>query len=128
MPLFNKWIKNITSSMDLSHSTEWEYPIVIPGSMKSVEAIIRQITFVPDHTVQSDQCILIWCSINNSIIASVTDNAPVTIAPQTTISIPDSFVGPIKFKAYLVNQLGKSDDYEVGDGKIAITMDIIGVI
>jgi len=127
MPNFNKWVKNVTSTMDFSHSTEWEFPIDVPSSMKAVEAIVRQITFVPDHTVQNDQCILIWCSISNSIIASVTDNAPVVIAPQTTLSMPHPFVGPIKFKAHLVNGAGIKDDYEAGAGKIAITMDIIGV-
>jgi hypothetical protein len=130
MPSFNKWIKNVTSTMDFSKGVEWELPINIPSSMQSVEAIVRQITYVADASFIVDNCLLIWCNINYGIIASVTGDSSISISPQTTISIPHPFVGPLKFQLYAIDDDGKLTSAFGGNpaGKIAITMDIIGII
>jgi hypothetical protein len=130
MPAFNKWIQNVTSTMDFSKGVVWELPINIPSSMQSVEAIVRQVTYVADASFIVDNCLMIWCNINNGIIASVTGDASTSIAPQTTISIPHSFVGPIKFQLYAIDANGKLTSAFGGNpaGKIAITMDIIGIV
>ena len=125
---FNKWIKNITATMDFSHSTKWENNIDIPGSMKAVEIIIRQITYVPDVVNANDECIIIWCNINNNIIASVSGSITTAVSPQTTISVSHPFVGLIEFQAFLINSEGQKVAFANAAGKIAISMDIIGTV
>lgn len=125
MTNLTKWIKNITTVRDLENNEPvWEQPINIPLSLKPMEVIIRQICYVPK--VSTNQCFLIWSSLNNGFIGAVSDDMTSVSCPQTTITLQSQLIGPVKFQIYLVGVDSVPKPVVNGNGRIAISFDVIG--
>jgi len=124
MTNLTKWIKNITTARDLGNGSRWEQPINIPLTMKPMEVVIRQICYVP--AVSTNSCFLIWSSLNNGFIGAVSDDMTSVSTPQTTITLQSQLVGPIEFQIFEVDANSVLKPLSVGNGKIAISFDVIG--
>ena len=131
MTNLTKWIKNFTTYRDLNKILNdptsgpvWEFEINIPLTMKPMEVIIRQICYVPAASTNS--CFLIWSSLNNGFIGAVTDDFSTVSTPQTTIILQAQLVGPIKFQIYELGTHSNIKPLSSGNGKLAISFDVIG--